>query len=59
MKVQCDAEKAIEHLLKAVKSMCAADMIAQRALVKGHASQGQVERSVQSRAFRCERKDER
>ena len=43
--MQCDAEQAIEHLLKAVKSMCAADMIVQRAPVKSHASQGLSERA--------------
>ena len=36
----------VEHLLKAVKSMCAADMTVQRAPVKSHASQGHVERTV-------------
>ena len=46
MKVQCDAEQAIEHLLKAVKSMCTTDMIVQPARVKSHASQGHVERAV-------------
>ena len=46
MKVQCDAERAIEHLLKAVKSMCTAGMFVQRAPVKRHASQGHVERAM-------------
>ena len=31
MKVQSDAEQSIEHLLKAVKSICTADLIVQRA----------------------------
>ena len=44
--VQFDAEQSIEHLLKAVKSICAADLIVQRALVKSHQSQGHVERPV-------------
>ena len=44
--MQSDAEQSIEHLLKAVNSMCTADLIAQRALVKSHASQGHVERAV-------------
>ena len=30
MKVQSDAEQSIEHLLKAVKSICTADLIVQR-----------------------------
>ena len=46
MKVQSDAEQSIEHLLKAVKSICAADLIVQRAPVKSHHSQGHVERAV-------------
>ena len=46
MKVQSDAEQSIEHLLKAVKSICTTDLIVQRALVKSHASQGHVERAV-------------
>ena len=65
MKVQSDAEQPIEHLLEAVKSICTADWIVQRALVEIHASQGHVERAVrlvenqvQSRAFRCARKNE-
>ena len=45
MKVQSDAEQAIEHLLKAVKSICTADLIVQRAPVKSHQSQGHVERA--------------
>ena len=45
MKVQSDAEQSIEHLLKAVRSICAADLMVQRALVKSHASQGRVEMS--------------
>ena len=43
MKVQSDAEQSIEHLLKAVKSICTADLIVQRAPVKSHQSQGHVE----------------
>ena len=46
MKVRSDAEQSIEHLLKAAKSLCTADLIAQRAPVKGQASQGHVERAV-------------
>ena len=46
MKVQSDAEQSIEHLLKAVKSICTADLIMQRAPVKSHQSQGHVERAV-------------
>ena len=46
MKVQSDAEQSIEHLLKAVKSICTADLIVQRAPVKSHQSQGHVERAV-------------
>ena len=46
MKVQSDGEQAIEHLLSAVKSMCTADMIVQRAPVKSHTSQGRVQRAV-------------
>ena len=34
MRVQSDAEQSIEHLLKAVKSICTADLIVQRAPVK-------------------------
>ena len=41
-----DAEQVIEHLLKAVGSMPAADMIVRRAPVKCDASQGHVERAV-------------
>ena len=43
MKVQSDAEQSIEHLLKAVKSICTADLIVQRAPVKSHQSEGHVE----------------
>ena len=43
MKVQSDAEQSIEHLLKAVKSICTADLIVQR---QSHQSQGHVERAV-------------
>ena len=43
MNVQYDAEQAIEHLLKVVKSICTADLIVQRAPVKSHQSQGHVE----------------
>ena len=46
VKVQYDEEQAIEHLLKAVRSMCASDMIVQRAPVKNHASQFHVERAA-------------
>ena len=46
MKVQSCAEQSIEHLLKAVKSICTADLIVQKAAVKSHASQGRVERAV-------------
>ena len=46
MKVQSDAEQSIEHLLKAVKSICTADLIVQRAPVKSHQSQGHVGRAV-------------
>ena len=46
MKVQSDAEQSTEHLLKAVKSICTADLIAQRTLVKSHATQDHVERTV-------------
>ena len=46
MKVQSDAEQSIEHLLKAVKSICMADLIVQRAPVKSHQSQGHVERAL-------------
>ena len=46
MKVQSDAEQSIEHLLKAVKSICTADLFVQRAPVKSHQSQGHVERAV-------------
>ena len=46
MKVQFDAEQSIEHLLFAVKSICTADLIVQRAPVKSHQSQGHVERAV-------------
>ena len=46
IKVQCGAERAIERLLKAVKSMCTAGITVQRAPVKSHASQGHVERAV-------------
>ena len=46
MKVQSDAEQSIEHLLKAVKSICTADLIVQRAPVKSRQSQGHVERGV-------------
>ena len=60
MKVQSDAEQSIEHLLKAVKSICTTDLIVQRAHVNSHASQGHVERAVplvqnqlQSFAYRC------
>ena len=45
-KVQTDAEQSIEHLLKAVRSICTADLIVQRARVKSHASLGHVERAV-------------
>ena len=41
MKVQSDAGHSIEHLLKAVKSICTADLIVQRAPVKSHQSQEQ------------------
>ena len=41
MKVQSDAEQSIEHF----KSICTADLIVQRALVKSHQSQGHVEKS--------------
>ena len=44
MKVQCDTEQTIEHLLKAVMSMCAADIIVQRARAKNHAPQRYTER---------------
>ena len=64
-KVQSDAEQSIECLLKAVKSICTADLIAQRAPVKSHASQGHVERAVRlvelqcrAMAFRCAGKNE-
>ena len=40
--VQSHAEQSIEHLLKAVKSICTADLIVQRAPVKSHQSQGHV-----------------
>ena len=53
MKVQCDAEQAIEHLMKAVKSMCATDMIVQRAPAKSHSSQGHVERAVRLTENQC------
>ena len=46
MRVQSDVEQSIEHLLKAVKSICRADLIVQRAPVKSHASQGHVERAI-------------
>ena len=46
MKVQSDAKQSIEHLLKAVKSICTADLIVQRVPVKSHQSQGNVERAV-------------
>ena len=46
MKVQSDAEQSVEHLLKAVKSTCTADLIVQRAPAKSHASQGHGERAV-------------
>ena len=36
MKVQSDAEQSTEHLLKAVKSICTADLIVQREPVKNH-----------------------
>ena len=56
MKVQSDAEQSIEHLVKAVKSICTADLIVQKAPVKSHQSQGHVERAArlaenQSRAL--------
>ena len=44
LKVQSDAEQSIEHLLKAVKSICTADLIVQKAPVKSHRSQGPVDR---------------
>ena len=40
MKVQSDAEQSIEPFV--VKSICTADLIAQRTLVKSHQSQGQT-----------------
>ena len=46
MKVQSDAEQSIEHLLKAIKSICTADLIVRRAPIKSHQSQGHVERAV-------------
>ena len=46
MKVQSDAEQSIEHLLKAIKSICTTDLIVQRAPVKSHQSQSHVERAV-------------
>ena len=46
MKVRSDAEQSIEQSLKAVMSICTADLIAQRALVKSHVSQRHVERAV-------------
>ena len=46
MKVQSDAEQSIEQLLKAVKSICTADLIVQRAPVQSHQSQDHVERAV-------------
>ena len=46
MKVQSDAEQSIQHLLQAVKSICTADLIVQRAPVKSHQSQGHVERAI-------------
>ena len=46
LKVRSDAGQSIEHLLQAVKSICTADLIAQRAPVKRHASQGHVERAA-------------
>ena len=46
MNVQSGAEQSIEHLLKAVKSICTADLIVQKAPVKSHPSQGHVERAV-------------
>ena len=46
VKVQSDAEQSIELLPKAVKSICTADLIVQRAPVKSHQSQGHVERAV-------------
>ena len=44
--LESDVEQSIEHWLKAVKSICTADLIVQRALVKSHPSQGHVERAV-------------
>ena len=46
MKVRSDAEQSIEHFLKAVKSICTADLIVQRAPVKSHQSQAHVDRAV-------------
>ena len=45
-KVQSDAEQSTEHLLKAVKLICTADLIVQRAPFKSHQSHGHVERAV-------------
>ena len=39
-------EQSIEHLLKAVKSICTADLIVEKAPVKSHRSQAHVERAV-------------
>ena len=46
MKIQSDAEQSIERLVKAVKSICTADLTVQRAPVKSHQSQGHIERVV-------------
>ena len=46
MKLQSDTEQLIERLLKAFKSVCTADLLVQRALVKSHASQCKIERAV-------------
>ena len=46
MKVKSDAVQSIEHLLKAVKSICTAGLIVQRAPVMSHAPQGHVDRAV-------------
>ena len=53
MKAKSDAEQSLEHLLKAVKSVCTADLILQRAPVKSHQSQGHDERAVRLVENQC------
>ena len=59
MKVQSDAEQSIEHLLKAVKSICTNDLIGQVSSISRSCRKSSTigSESVQSPAFRRVGKD--